>query len=290
MTRQIVLADIDNTLYDWGAFFAPSFRAMVYALVRELGVSEEQLYGEFKQVFARHASLDYAFAIQELDSVRDLETEKIRHLILTGRGAFLSVQRRRLQPYAGVLETLKWLLNQNVAVIGITNSPIHRAQKRLWDLKLDSLLAGLVAWEGFEAISGPVTEGFVTPSPLRTRAQTRVPRSISVPLSECKPNEQHYAIALEAFGGTASEAWAIGDSLSKDLKPAAKLGVKTIWARYGAGFDREDRDASTLLRITPWDESEISRTYSTHDFEPDHTVDSIDELRQIIPATVMSLF
>jgi len=290
MTRKIVLADIDNTLYDWGAFFAPSFRAMVYALVRELGVSEEQLYSEFKQVFARHGSLDYAFTIQELDSVRELETEKIRHLIRTGRGAFLSVQRRRLQPYAGVPETLKWLLNQNVAIVGITNSPIHRAQKRLWDLKLDSLLTGLVAWEGFEAISGPVTEGFVTPSPLRTRAQTRVPRSISVPLSECKPNEQHYAIALEAFAGTASEAWAIGDSLSKDLKPAAKLGVKTIWARYGAGFDREERDASTLLRITHWNESEISRTYSTDGFEPDHTVDSIEELTQIIPATVMSLF
>lgn len=290
MTKQIVLADIDNTLYDWGAFFAPSFRAMVYALVRELGVSEEQLYGEFKQVFACHGSLDYAFTIQELDSVRRLETEKIRHLILTGRGAFLRVARRRLQPYEGVRETLKWLLNQNVSVVGITNSPMHRAQKRLWDLKLDSLLTGLVAWEGFEAISGPVTDGFVTPSPLRTRAQTRVPRSITVPLSECKPNEQHYAIALDAFAGTASEAWAIGDSLNKDLKPAAKLGVKTIWARYGAGLDRDARDASTLLRITHWNESEISRTYSTEGFEPDYTVDSIEELMQIIPATVMSLF
>lgn len=290
MSRKIVLADIDNTLYDWGAFFAPSFRAMVYALVRELGVSEDQLYYEFKQVFARHGSLDYAFTIQELDSVRKLDTDAIRHLVKTGRGAFLSVQRHHLQPYAGVLETLRWLLKQNVAVVGITNSPIHRAQKRLWDLKLDSLLTGLVAWEGFEALSGPITEGFVTPSPLRTRAQSRIPRSISVPLSDCKPNERHYSIALDAFGGSAFEAWAIGDSLSKDLKPAAKLGVKTIWARYGAGFDPQDRNASTLLRITHWSESEISRTYSTDAFEPDHTVDSIEELKEIIPATVMTLF
>lgn len=290
MTTRIVLADIDNTLYDWGAFFAPSFRAMVSALLRELEISEAQLYAEFKEVFARHGSLDYAFTIQELDSVRNLEIERIRHLVKTGRGAFLSVQRRRLQPYPGVLETLKWLLNQNIAVIGITNSPIHRAQKRLWDLKIDSLLTGLVAWEGFEAISGPVTEGFVTPSLDRTRTQSRVARAIPVPLSDCKPNSRHYAIALEAFAGTASEAWAIGDSLAKDLKPAAKLGVKTIWARYGAGFDREDRDANTLLRITHWSESEISRTYNTDSFEPDHTIDTIEELKEIIPATFMSLF
>jgi FMN phosphatase YigB (HAD superfamily) len=288
MTKKIVLADIDNTLYDWGAFFAPSFRAMVYALVRELRVPEEQIYGEFKKVFARHGSLDYAFVIQELDSVQGLETEEIRHLIRTGRGAFLSVQRRRLRPYPGVPETLKWLLNQNFAVVGITNSPIHRAQKRLFDLKLDSLLTGLVAWEGIGADFDPVTDGYIRPARQRTR--TRLPRSVPVPLSECKPNEQHYAIALEAFAGTPSEAWAIGDSLSKDLKPAAKLGVKTIWARYGAGFDPQDRDASTLLRITHWTESEISRTYSTDAFEPDYVVDSIEEIKEIVPATVMSLF
>jgi FMN phosphatase YigB (HAD superfamily) len=288
MKRQLLLTDIDNTLYDWGAFFAPSFRAMVYALVRELGISEDQMYGEFKKVFARHGSLDYAFLIQELDSVCTLSTDSIKHLIRTGRGAFLSVQRKRLRPYPGVPETLRWLLSQDVTIIGVTNSPMHRAQKRLFDLRLDSLLSGLVAWEGFEGDIDPVTDGYVALS--RQRLRTRVPKCISVPLSACKPSHEHYAIALSAFGGASTEAWAMGDSLSKDLKPAASLGVKTIWARYGSGFDPEDRDASTLLRITHWNESEIRKTYSTDAFEPDHAVDSIEELKQIIPAMALSLF
>ena len=288
MRRKLLLTDIDNTLYDWGAFFAPSFRAMVHALVRELALPEDQLYGEFKKVFARHGSLDYAFLIQELDSVRTLSVENIKHLIRTGRGAFLSVQRRRLRPYPGVLETLMWLSKQNVAVIGVTNSPIHRAQKRLFDLNLDSLLTGLVAWEGYESEWSPATEDYVLPA--RQRAKTRLSRSISVPLAACKPSCEHYAVALRAFGGEPSDAWAIGDSLTKDLRPAASLGVKTIWARYGAGFDPENTDASTLLRITHWSETEIKKTYSTDTFTPDHAIDSIAELRQIIPEMALTLF
>jgi FMN phosphatase YigB (HAD superfamily) len=261
---------------------------MVHALVRELELSEEQLYGEFKKVFACHGSLDYAFLIQELDSVKTLSVEDVKHLIRAGRGAFLSVQRKHLRPYPGVSETLKWLLKQNVAVIGVTNSPIHRAQKRLFDLNLDSLLTGLVAWEGFEGDLDPATEGYIPASRQRTR--TRLARSIPVPLSACKPCQEHYAIALKAFGGASSDAWAIGDSLSKDLRPAASLGVKTIWARYGATFDTEHRDASTLLKITHWSESEIQTTYSTDAFQPDYAVDSIAELKDIIPTMALTLF
>jgi FMN phosphatase YigB (HAD superfamily) len=288
MSKKIILVDIDNTLYDWAAFFAPSFRAMVHALSRELGVPEEQLYAEFKVVFAKHGSLEYSFSIQELESVRTSETERVRDLIRIGRGAFLHVQKRRLRPYPGVPETLKWLQHQNIVVVGITNSPLHRAQKRLFDLKLDTLLDGIVAWEGFEPEEDPATFGYVRQS--RQRRRTRLARSISIPLSQCKPSEQHYAIALKAFAGNSSEVWAVGDSLSKDLKPAAKLGLGTIWARYGSGFDPEDRDASTLLRITHWNEAEIQRTYSPNGFKPDHTIDSIEELRYIIPASVLTLF
>jgi FMN phosphatase YigB (HAD superfamily) len=231
MTRRIILTDVDNTLYDWVAFFAPSFRAMVYALVRELRLPEEQVYREFKQVFARHGSLEYAFLIQELDSVRGRSVEDIRYLVRTGRGAFLRVQRSRLRPYPGVVETLKWLVRQNIAVVGITNSPIHRAQKRLFDLKLDSYLTGLVAWEGFEGDLDPASEGYVPLSRQRTR--TRLSRLISVPLASCKPNAEHYAIALKAFAGRPSETWVIGDSLSKDLKPAAALGLRTGVVPWG---------------------------------------------------------
>jgi FMN phosphatase YigB (HAD superfamily) len=288
MIRKLILVDVDNTLYDWPAFFAPSFRAMVHALKRELGLPEEQLYSEFRAVFAKWQSLEYAFAIQALESVRDLSTERIQHLIRQGRGAFLRVQRTRLRPYGSVTETLGWLLEQGHVVVGVTNSPIFLAQKRLYDLGLDSLLTGLVAWEGFEPETDPSNAGFVPLS--RKRGKTRFKKLVAVPISDCKPNKKHYEIALATFGGRPDDAWAVGDSLLKDLEPASRLGIRTIWARYGADHDPAEKDASTLLKITHWSKSEISRAYDKTAFEPDHTIDSFEELKKIVPATVWTLF
>lgn len=289
MSEQVLLADIDNTLYDWPAFFAPSFRAMVHVLARELGVAEDQLYDEFKDVFGRHQSLEYAFAIQELATVQGLEPERVRRLIEQGRGAFKSVQRKRLQPYPGVVETLKWLELQRVRVVGITNSPAWRAQQRLYELRLDELMYGLVAWEGFEgSLDDPHTKGFVKGG--RTRGQTRLSNVWTVPEQDCKPSQQHYVFALEAVGAKAESSWAVGDSLAKDLEPAAQVGIKTIWARYGASFEPNESNMKTLLRITHWTPSRIDTTYHKDDFSPDFAVNCFDELQGILPATVLSLF
>ena len=255
MQQRVLLADIDNTLYDWPSFFAPSLRAMVHVLSRELRIGEDHLYKELKAVFERHGSLEYAFVVQELDSVRSLETERVRKLVGLARGAFNSVRRKHLAPYPGVRETLDWLHRQDVLVIGVTNSPVYRAQHRLFDLGLDSLLDGLIAWEGFEVSDDDsANKGFVPAGHMRVRTRIISERVWTVTQDECKPNPQHYKRALEFLGVKSTDAWAIGDSKAKDLEPAAKLGIRTIWARYGAKDDPDNPnvDMATLLRITHW--------------------------------------
>lgn len=283
MVPVALLTDIDNTLYDWAAFFAPSFRALIHALSRELALSEDQLFEECKTVFGQHESLDYPFLIQELESVRYLGPGRISELIDTGRGAFLSVQKKRLQPYPGVIETLKWLKEQDVIVIGVTNSPTYRAQQRLWDLHLDKLMTGIVSWEGPSVpVDDPATAGYLKGG--TTRKLSRLQHVWTIPLEQCKPNLHHYRRALEVARSAPSQAWAIGDSLSKDLEPAAKLGMRTIWARYGSGYDPDDKNMATLLRITHWDSQRIHSTYDKNGFIPSAIVDEFRELRNIIPA------
>lgn len=290
MSRQILLADIDNTLYNWPALFAPSFRAMLHVLARELSLPEDQLYGEFRDVFARHGSLEYPYVIQELASLKSANTERLRYLVKQGRGAFKRVQQKRLKLalYPGIVETLAWLREQDVVVIGVTNSPAWRAQQRLYDLGLDALLAGLVAFGGYaRSLNDSANEGFFRSGETRRRTRLTV---WDVSEEELKPNAQHYLRALQAVGGKSSESWAIGDSLAKDLEPAARLGIRTIWARYGATYDPTDPDMATLLRITPWSSSRIHTTYKKNDFIPDVTIDAFEELRAIIPETYPSLF
>ena len=150
--QTVLLTDIDNTLYDWPSFFAPSFRAMINVLSRELAIAEETLYDECRKVFAQYQSLEYPFYIQELESVKTADIERRRHLIKSGRGAFNSVKKKWLQPYPGVVDTLKWLNYQGVLVVAVSNAPVYLSQQRLWELKLDTWLDGLVGWEGLGSL------------------------------------------------------------------------------------------------------------------------------------------
>lgn len=288
MVRKLIFLDIDNTLYPWGSYFAPCFRAMVHAIAPPLGVKEEQLYEEFKAVYAEHKSLEYAFPIQELASVKNLEVERVKDLVRRGRGAFLRVQRTRLHPYPGVRETLGWLKEQGHLMVGVTNAPMFLAQKRLFTLNLDSFLDGLVAWEGFDGATDISSEGFVPASNIRKK--TRIKALIALPLDDCKPSENHYKAALREFKISPGDAFVVGDSVYKDLAPAAKLGMQTIWARYGSGFDPENRDDATLLRITHWDQSKITNVYDGDSVKPDWVIDSFDELKSIVPVNVPTLF
>jgi len=288
MVRGALLTDIDNTLFSWQDFFAPSFRAMVHALARFLDVTEDRLYNEFKQVYAEHDSLEYAFSIQELPVVLELHRDRQHEAVRIGRGAFASVYRTSLKPYPAVVETLAWAREQGLVVAAVTNSPAYLAQKRLYDLKLDRIIKVLIAWEGFRAnTEGTVVAGYVKDG-THLRNQSRVSRVVIVPESEVKPNETHYKIALDELGVDPTHSWVIGDSLQKDLAPAARLGIHTIWAKYGKS--ESGRNLETLLRITHWAPDKIEATYHDDQFEPEYAIDHIEELKLILPKRQLTLF
>jgi len=59
----VVILDLDNTLFDWVEIWCQSFRAMLDELVQHSGIEREILLSDFKAVFTRHATSEYAFAI-----------------------------------------------------------------------------------------------------------------------------------------------------------------------------------------------------------------------------------
>ena len=71
----VLLTDLDNTLYDWTGYFVPSFRAMVVCLSKQTGESVDTLMADFASVFRRHGSVEYSFAIEELETLARLNPE-----------------------------------------------------------------------------------------------------------------------------------------------------------------------------------------------------------------------
>lgn len=275
MQLRILLTDLDNTLFNWVDFFAPSFRAMVHALSHSTGVAEDLLYDQFKAVYSRHATLEYQLAMQELPVIQSLTPEQRERALRAGFVAFSGTRRNRLREYEGVTSTLQWLVQEHVRVVALTNSPIWASVARLRNLGIESLFDAIAGWGS---------------APGSRRVQTRIPNVVELAEDQLKPSLDAFEAALGALPGYSRSAkvWVLGDSLSKDLAPAVRLGATTIWAKYGQAVNPDNY--ATLLRITYWSDAKIKTTYSRESFQPDHAIDGIGELRRIIPLVQRTLF
>lgn len=58
-----------------------------------------------------------------------------------------------------------------------------------------------------------------------------------------KPDSRIYAMGIDALGLRPEETVVVGDSLSKDIAPAKRLGCRTVWIK-GEGWTDEPQDES----------------------------------------------
>lgn len=290
MARELLLTDLDNTLYDWNSFFASAFRGMVHAVARELPIDENTLIESFREVYQTHGNVEYAFAIQELSAVRDLSDERVRELIRVGRGAFQRVRSSRLRPYDGTVETLRWVAEQGIKVIAVSNAPLYSAQHRLNELRVDRLFDGIVAWEGSAVPEKEQAERFIEGFLPRNgpRRRSAIAWTATVDTQSRKPSTLPYKIAMEKFGAEPATTWVLGDSIDKDLRPAHELGATTLHAAYGTAVTQKNLE--TLLRITHWTAQEVESQYRAAPVVPDVTLSSIAQLRDVLPLNNPPLF
>jgi phosphoglycolate phosphatase len=268
-------------------FFAPSFRGMVHVLSRELEVSEEILIESFREVYNKKGSLEYSFTIQELDIIKRYPEEEIERIVELGQKVFSRVRKKNLVPYEGVKETLEWLSNQGILIVGVTNAPVHHAKMRLWQLKIDKYFYGLGGWEGNILPHDQFTKEIVKKEKAGSY-RTRVEKYWKFSKEELKPNPFAYLNIISQLKISHKKTYVIGDSLSKDILPAKQVGAIGIWAKYGMEYNQKNFD--TLLQITHWDKTKINKVYKEFSVEPNYTVNSFSELKDIIELPQRSLF
>lgn len=133
---------------------------------------------------------------------------------------------RQIVPYPGVEETVKAVRELGLPMLIVTDAEAPDAR-----LRLDK--SGLTRY--FD-------------------------RTISFDLvKEKKPAPAPFLAALDAAGTLPGETLFIGDSLRRDIAPCKKLGIRTVYARYG------DRFSGTRQEI-----------------EADYVIDRMDDLLGII--------
>ncbi|HOW36871.1 MAG TPA: HAD-IA family hydrolase [Candidatus Pacearchaeota archaeon] len=217
-----ILFDIDNTLLGFREMKRACFEEAIDAMIRAgWKANKERALNDLVELYEEYG-MEYEKTFQKL---LEKQGGKVDYRLLAhGINTYRIFRVNYLIPYPNVLTTLSELKKKyHLAVV--TDAPRIKAWMRLVTMKLDDF---------FELV---VTKGDVKRE---------------------KTSETPFRSALRILKLKTSEVIMIGDRIPRDVKTPQKMGIKTVYARYGdstpvpkgkSGADFEIDDISELLKI-----------------------------------------
>ena len=278
---ELVVLDLDNTLYDWVGYYVPAFRAMLAELSRITGLPEDELKASFQRVHQRHGTSEYAFAIEELDVLqetdRNLSIPDRLEKYATAIDAFREVRAERLSLYPGTVEVLEALRDRELELVAYTDAMLFYATRRLKQLGIEHFFSGLVAPRDHGLPPG-VRPEWVRSSDDDSKYQPLIPHVEELEPGLAKPNPEILLEIVRNFDTRPERSVYVGDSLHRDVYMAQLAGVHDVYARYGQSYPREY--FAELVEITHWTDEDVARERDLHriSVEPSQIIDSIREL------------
>ena len=235
----VVIMDLDDTLWDWVDIWYKSFKAMLDKLQSDSGIPRQRLIEDFKAVFQKHGTTEYAFAIEEMQSLREKHPKEDLSIVYKGAiKAFRKARRAALCTYPTVTETLESLRSQGVLLIGYTESMSFYTRYRLRKLNLDCLLNYLYSPKDHELPENMDPKKIRYYSPENYNLRGVVHRF--TPVSMLKPSPEVLLGILRDIGAKPDRTIYVGDKLHKDISMAKKANVGDVWAKYGEAKDRAE--------------------------------------------------
>lgn len=257
-SKQLLVCDLDNTLYDWVGYFVPSFYAMVDNVVRITGCDREKLLDDFRDVHQRHGDSEQPFALLETQLIKDLfkgqSLESMTRVLDPAFHAFNSARKQNLKLHAHVREALELINASDIKIVAHTESKLYGVVDRLNRLGLFPYFARVYCRERSQS-SHPIPQ-------MGMEWLERIPAGKVVELShhQTKP-DPNVLLEICAREGAERETVAyVGDSIARDILMAKRANVRSIWAAYGAQHDPELY--KKLVRISHWTADEVAREIS----------------------------
>jgi len=245
----VVITDLDNTLFDWFEAWFNSFSAMLDKLVVESGVSRDLLIQEIKSVHEKHGTSEYAFLIEELPSLRRLHPDgNLIEIYDESIHEFRRARKKHLRLYPTVLETLSKLKKKGVLIVGYTESMAFYTNYRVRILNLDDVLDFLYSPEDHDLPKG-MTKEQIRKYPAESYSLQNCQHR-HTPSGEMKPNSKVLLKIINDLGATPDQCIYIGDSLTKDIVMAQDAEVTDILVTYGKADHREEYEL--LRQVTHW--------------------------------------
>ncbi len=269
----VLVTDMDNTLFDWLGMWQAAFGAMLEHLMADSGVPRATLEAEFFAIHQRHGTTEYAFAIQELPSLRARhapDAEDLPGRYAAAIDAYRVMRRRTLALYPGVRETLRAVRAAGALVIAYTESRAYYADYRVRTLELDGALDYLYSPPDHALPEGVTASQIRRYPPEHYRLRSTVARHTRE--GTWKPDASVLRDILSDVGAEPAAAVYVGDSLIKDVTMAQAAGVLDVFARYGDVRSRPGYDLQR--RVTHWSPAMLARSEGIReaDVRPTHVL------------------
>lgn len=216
-----VIFDLDNTLVDFMAMKRQAVDAAIGAMIDAgLKLSRVEIQSRIDAIY-KERGIEFQNVFDQL--VYD-EFQKLDYKILSaGIVAYRRAREAALVPYPHVYKTLMELVKMGMKTGVVSDAPAKEAWLRLTYLNLHHMFDHVVTFED---------------------------------TGKRKPDPAPFKKILQLLHVDASEALMIGDWAERDMVGAGKVGMKTVFARYGDTFgtvesnaDFEVDDISELIEI-----------------------------------------
>lgn len=216
-----VVFDLDNTLVDFMVMKRQAIDAAINAMMDAgLKLSRADIQKRIDAIY-KEKGMEFQNVFDQL--LYD-EFQKVDYKILSaGVIAYRRAREAALVPYPHVYMTLMELLKMGIRLAVVSDAPVKEAWLRLSYLNFHHIFDHVVTFED---------------------------------TGKRKPHEAPFRRALELLKVEPREALMVGDWAERDVVGAAKVGMKTVFARYGDTFgtveskaDYEVDDISELIEV-----------------------------------------
>lgn len=226
-----ILFDLDNTLFDFVQMKDSAVEAAVDAMIDSgMPLSKEEATARIFEIYGEQG-IEYQEVFDQLLSERFGAINP--KWLAAGIVAYRRAREAALILYPHVNNTLVELLKRGLRLAVISDAPRNQAWLRLCYLDLHHIFDPVITFED---------------------------------TGQKKPSPGPFEKALQLLRLEPSEVIMVGDWPERDMVGAKRLGIRTVFARYGdtfdtreSGADYEINDLSKLLDVLDTIETEKDR-------------------------------
>jgi putative hydrolase of the HAD superfamily len=216
-----VIFDLDNTLVDFMAMKKQAVDAAIHSMIDAgLKLSATEAKDRIDKIY-KERGIEFQNVFDQL--LYDVFKRVDYKILSAGIIAYRRAREAALVPYPHVYLTLTELLKMGLKLAVISDAPAREAWLRLSYLNFHHLFDLVLTFDD---------------------------------TGERKPSPVPFRRVLKLLGLEPQEALMVGDWAERDMVGAAKVGMKTVFARYGDTFgtvethaDYDINDISELMSI-----------------------------------------